>query len=442
MTIKRVFIPSIVAMAVTLAACGLIGFKLSPLPAASAQSNSSQTQRSASGLLPDEQNTVDIVKRYGPSVVAVNVIVSGKRVNPLASIPPQLRPFFRQFMPPDHMQQQQQPVERAAGSGFVIDDEGHILTNFHVIGDALQKGTIKLQPGSSITVRFANSDEEMKVKVVGTNQDYDLALLALEDGSKLPKDAKPIPLTDSSKLQVGEKAIAIGNPFNLQSTVTVGVVSAIQRKQPALVSGVTIPFVQTDAPINPGSSGSPLLNSQGKLIGVNDEILAPNGTFVGVGFAIPANLVKEALPELKKGGVGGVSAKIPNSARIGITAVDVSEYPASIREYLNMPEHGVVVIGVAPGGPAEKAGLQAAQFSLSAGGRNWPAGGDIIIAANDHKLTGVRDLQKVVLEHKAGDTITLKVWHHGETRNVDVTLAKVKSDESSQSGSPESGQSQ
>lgn len=424
MKMQRIFVSLVAVVAVALLAAGLFGPNLSAMSSAFAQAENSHAQRSPSGLLPDEQNTVDIVNEYGPSVVAVNVTVRGQRVNPLASVPPQLRPFFRQFAPQG--QQQQQQMERAAGSGFVIDDKGHILTNFHVIADALNTGTINLRSGAKITVRFANSDEEMAVKVIGTNRDYDLALLALKDADKLPDHVKPIPLEHSDELQVGQKAIAIGNPFNLQSTVTVGVISAIQRKQPALVSGVTIPFVQTDAPINPGSSGSPLLNSEGKLIGINDEILAPNGTFVGVGFAIPADIIKEALPDLKKGGVSGVTAQIPHRPRIGITAVGVSDYPEEVRKYLNLPEHGVVIVSVAPDGPADKAKLQPAQFAISAGGRNWPTGGDIIIAADGDKLTSVRDLQKIVLKHKAGETIALTVWRHGETRKVDVTLEKVE----------------
>lgn len=423
MTMKRVFDPLVAMMVVTLAAYALFGVNLSPIPDAFAQPTNDQSLRSAGGLLPDEENTVDIVDWYGPSVVAVNVTVRGQRVNPLASIPPQLRPFFRQFAPQSHQQPQ---MERAAGSGFVVDGQGRILTNFHVVAHALNTGTVTLRPGAKITVRFANSDKEVAVKVIGTNRDYDLALLALENPDQLPDSAKPIPLGDSDNLQVGQKAIAIGNPFNLQSTVTVGVVSAIQRKQPALVSGVTIPFVQTDAPINPGSSGSPLLNSAGKVIGINDEILAPNGTFVGVGFAIPAGIIKKALPDLKKGGVQGVTAQIPNKPRIGITAVGVDDYPKEVRQYLNLPAHGAVIVSTAPGGPADKAGLEPAPFAISGGGRDWPAGGDILIAADGQKLTSVRDLQKLVLNHKAGETIALTVWRHGETRKVDVTLAVIE----------------
>lgn len=415
MKMKRALVPLVAMMVLTLTAGALFGPNLSPTLDAFAQT--------ANGLLPGEENTADIVDQYGPSVVAVNVTVRGQRVNPLASIPPQLRPFFRQFAPQGHQQPQ---IERAAGSGFVVDGQGHILTNFHVVAHALNTGTIKLRSGAKITVRFANNDQQMAVKVIGTNRDYDLALLALKDGSQLPSSVKPIPLGDSDNLQVGQKAIAIGNPFNLQSTVTVGVVSAIQRKQPALVNGVTIPFVQTDAPINPGSSGSPLLNSAGKVIGINDEILAPNGTFVGVGFAIPAATIKKVLSNLKKGGVSGVTAQIPNKPRIGVTVISTDEYPKQVRQYLNLPEHGAVIVSTAPGGPADKAGLEPAPFAISAGGRNWPTGGDILIAADGQKLASVRDLQKLVLDHKAGETITLTVWRHGKTRKVDVTLAVIE----------------
>src|SRR5699024_2970426 len=165
-----------------------------------------------------------------------------------------------------------------------------------------KSGTAELKDNAKMTVQFAGSSANLPVTVVGVNQSYDLALLQLEDPDKLPEGAIPMPLADSSDVEVGQKAIAIGNPFGLESTVTQGIVSAINRRQPALVSGVPLPYSQTDAPINPGNSGGPLVNSKGQVIGINDEILAPNGTFVGVGFAIPSNLLKKNLDELKGGG--------------------------------------------------------------------------------------------------------------------------------------------
>lgn len=422
MKTKRDFAYLVAFISITLCACTMGGSDMAPISDAAAQAADAPPGASDT-LLPSELNTVRIVQQYGPSVVAVNVTVKGQRVNPLQNIPPRLRPFFRQLMP--FSGQNGMRVERAAGSGFVVDGQGRILTNYHVVADALHSGSVQMRSGAQITVRFGDRDKEIPVTVVGTNQDFDLALLALKDSAQLPDNAEPIPLGDADSLRVGQKAIAIGNPFNLQATVSVGVVSAIQREQPALVSGVSIPFVQTDTAINPGSSGSPLLNSAGQVIGINDEILAPHGTSVGVGLAIPASIIKKALPDLKKGGAYGVTGQIRNEPRLGVAALALQEYPAKVRQYLELPDHGAMVIAIVPDGPADKAGLQPAELAIAAEGREWPIGGDVIVAVNGHELGSVRDLQKLVLEHEAGDQLKLTVWNHDEKREVSVTLALI-----------------
>lgn len=374
-------------------------------------------------LLPYEQNTVNIVKRYKNSVVAINVTVRGKRVNPLEGLPPQMRQFFRQFGSP--FTEPKQETERAAGSGFVVDGQGQILTNYHVVSDALNGNSTHLVDNASITVQFPGGNP-LAVKVVGVDQSYDLALLQLQKPDQLPKDARPIPLADSDHIQVGEKAIAIGNPFTLQSTVTQGIVSAVNREQAAKVSGVPIPYVQTDAAINPGNSGGPLIDSQGQVIGVNDEILAPNGTFIGVGLAIPSNLVSETLPKLKAGG-------FIKKAMIGILVEALSHYPKAVRRELNLPDHGLMIVKVKPHGPGAKAGLTGAQFTVNAGGAQWPAGGDIILEADGQKLTSGRTLQKIVFGKTAGATVSLVVLHNGKKRTVDVKLAVLKSQQTESS---------
>ncbi|HYW91028.1 MAG TPA: trypsin-like peptidase domain-containing protein [Gammaproteobacteria bacterium] len=371
------------------------------------------------GRLAYEQNTIDIVNKYGASVVAINVTVKGKRVNPMQNVPPQFRQFFKQFMPPGFNSQQGfQPVERAAGSGFVVDNQDEIITNYHVVGDALENDKAKLAHNAKVTVRFPGEKKELPVKVVGVDQSYDLALLrvAPKDKDKIPKDVQPIPLADSNKVRVGEKAIAIGNPFGLQSTVTQGIVSALNRRQEAMVSGVPISYIQTDAAINPGNSGGPLLNSKGQVIGINDEILAPHGTFIGVGFAIPSNLIRQHLSELQKGG-------FIKKAQIGVSVISLNDYPDSVRQTLNLPDHGVMIVQVAPGGPADKADLKGAQFTVTVNGQQWPAGGDIILKVNGKNVKDASTLQSYVFSHKAGDHVKLEIEHKGHKRNVTVTLA-------------------
>ncbi len=368
-------------------------------------------------LLQYEQNTVNIVKEYKDSVVAINVTVRGKRVNPLEGLPPQMRQFFQQFGAP-LAQQPQQQIERAAGSGFVVDKQGQILTNYHVVSDALNGNSTKLVANATITVQFPGGNK-LPVKVVGVDQSYDLALLQLVHPNQLPKSSKPIPLADSDKVRVGEKAIAIGNPFGLQSTVTQGIVSAVNREQAAKVSGVPIPYIQTDAAINPGNSGGPLLNSDGQVIGVNDEILAPNGTFIGVGLAIPSNLISQTLPQLKAGG-------FIKKAMIGILVEALSHYPKAVREELHLPDHGLMIVKVKPGSPGAKAGLQGAQFTINAEDEQWPAGGDIILKANGEQLDSGRTLQKIVFGKAAGATVTLDILHNGKKKTVKVKLAVLK----------------
>lgn len=418
----RVLLVSVLtASVVSLGACG--ASQPESKPAQNSQSsqqaaNRPDTANQNNAYLTYEKNTVDIARKYHNSVVSINVTVKGKVVNPLKNVPPKMRRFFKQFSP--FMQQQQEKrVERAAGSGFVVDSAGQIVTNYHVIKNSLKSGKAKLKDNAKITVQFAGSGDHLPVTVVGVNQSYDLALLQLKDSAQLPKDTIPIPLADSNDVKVGQKAIAIGNPFGLESTVTQGIVSAINRRQPALVSGVPIPYIQTDAPINPGNSGGPLVNSKGEVIGINDEILAPHGTFVGVGFAIPSSILKKNLEELKSGG-------FVKKAQLGIRIISVKDYPKNVRKYLNLPDYGVMVVGVVKGSPADKIGLKGAQISVSSGGREWPAGGDIILKAEGKKLNSAKRLQNIVYSREAGDKVTLTILRDGKKKTIEAKLAVLK----------------
>ncbi len=412
-------------MGTLIVAVGLVLAGANLFPVVSAQSSSTTTGSQPSALLQNEQNTVNIVDTYGPSVVAINVTVRGQRVNPFQqqNVPPQ----FQQLFP------QQPQVFQAAGSGFVIDARGQIITNYHVVKDALQQGSVNLLSGAKVTVTFPGSQKELPVHVVGADPDYDLALLQLDNPGDLPTGAKPIPLANVANVKVGQKAIAIGNPFGLQSTVTEGIISAMGRELPS-IGQVKIPMIQTDAAINPGNSGGPLLDSAGQVMGINTMIIpgmSANGQAgnIGIGFSVPSSLIQKALPDLKKGGLIGIYAQaldIQNKPRIGVSVIGVDNFPTDVRKTLNMPDHGAVVMQVATGGPAAKAGLEGPAYQANVNGQNYPAGGDIILSADGTSIKTVTDLQRIVLSKKAGDKLSLQVERNGKTRTVTVTLEVVQ----------------
>ncbi len=208
--------------------------------------------------------------------------------------------------------------------------------------------------------------------------------------------------------------------------------SAIARERPGLV-GIGIPFIQTDAAINPGNPGGPLFDSAGKVIGINNAILAPAGrAFVGVGLAVPVDLLRESMDGLMDGGLSDVAAEVgelPERPRLGITAaLSVDDYPAVLKEELDLPDHGVIVVEITTGGPADEAGLNEPTQVVVMAGRTFPIGGDIIVRAEGQDVRRTIELQKVVLEREAGDTVTLEVWHDSQIRSVDVTLEVVPVD--------------
>ena len=394
-----------------------------------------------SGLLSYEQNTINVVNEYGPSVVSVNVTaqaqaqnaqVPGQLQDYLNQLPPQLRDFFNQQMQ-QQPQQSQQPPQQAEGSGFVIDQNGRMITNFHVVRDTLQNNSVKYTQGSSITVTFPGSETEYPVTVVGVNTLYDLALIELKNPGDLPQGVKPIPIANSDNIQVGEKAIAIGNPFGLDSTISAGIVSAVSRFAPS-VGQVEVPYVQTDAAINPGNSGGPLLNSDGQVIGINTQILAGGGGGfgqagnIGIGFAVPSNLLQQSLAQLEQGGVVSLATK----PRLGVSIQSVSDYPQSVRSNLNLPDQGIVVQEVQPGSAAARAGIKGSDFEVMYQGQPIPAGGDVITAVDGKAVTTTAELQNDILNRSGGDTVTLTVVRGGQEQQVKVKLAQV----------PQSGQNQ
>ncbi len=355
-----------------------------------------------------ERNTVEVVRRVGPSVVAVHVSAPGERIDT-----------------------GQDGSRMVGGSGFVVDEDGRIITNFHVVAHALEDPSdpgLELAEGAALTVSYLGTPEqEHAVRVLGANPDFDLALLELVSPEASPAPG-PIRLSDSDRVQVGQKAIAIGNPFGLHSTVTVGIISAVERERPGLI-GIEIPYIQTDAAINPGNSGGPLLDSAGEVIGINNAILSPGGTFAGIGLAVPANLLRGALPELRAGGLSGfaaAAAQLPQRPRLGLeVGLRVADYPPALREELGLPARGVVVTGVSEGGPADQAGIRGPERAAVVDGRPFPVGMDIITAIEGKQVARAMDVQRVVLEHDEGDVVTLRVWRDGAEREVEVTLSVV-----------------
>jgi S1-C subfamily serine protease len=375
----------------------------------------------ASALLSDELNTIEVIDLYGPSVVAITVAVRGQATGPFEGAPDDEVPEdFERF---ERFFGDRVPVRQSAGSGFLIESEGqpYLVTNFHVVEGALEPGTADAVDEAVITVAFpADADEDVPVDVVGVNPSFDLALLQLQDDAQLPP-ATPLAIADSSDLRVGQKTIAIGNPFGLQSSVTSGIVSALGRFVPT-IGGLPVPMIQTDAAINPGNSGGPLLDSSGRLIGINTALVNPLGrSFAGLGFAVPSDLLTESLANLELGGVTDVSSTRP---RLGIAAQSLELLPIPVRDELQLPDAGVAILGVEAGSAADKAGLQGTQDTIVLDEAfEFPAPHDIIVAIDGEAVDSVEDVaMKVTYESAAGDELDFSVIRDGVEISVLVRL--------------------
>ncbi len=369
--------------------------------------------RFQSAYLENERNTIEIVRKAGPGVVFVAVRTNAKVVRP--KLPPgfeDFAPFFEPFVV---------PPQEGTGSGFVIDKEGHVITNYHVV-----KGADRIE------VRFQGDPKPYPARVVGAVPPMDIALLQVD----APKaKLHPIPLGDSDRVVVGQKAVAIGNPFGLDFTVTEGIVSAI-RKNPGVESSLIPYLIQTDAAINPGNSGGPLLDSHGRVIGINAAILSPSvqtgaPQFASIGFAIPINLAKEYLDEMKAGKTLTADEIIRSRPRLGVTVLPVEAYPEAIRRRFKLPDHGLVIQEVEKGSPAEKAGLRGAKehiyvYTPSGDVLDFGVGGDVIVEADGVPIQSINDLRAVLFSKREGDSVTLKVVRDGKERTVVVRLAVVR----------------
>ncbi len=286
----------------------------------------------------------------------------------------------KQFGGPDD------PMQRAQGSGFVYDRDGTVVTNQHVVDGA-----------SSVSVRFSNGSTH-RAEVVGTDPSTDLAVLKVDAPESL---LEPLALGDSSALDVGDAVAAIGSPFGLEGTLTTGVVSALHRQMTAPNNFTITDSIQTDAAINHGNSGGPLLDARGRVVGVNAQIESDSGGNDGIGFAIPSNTVRSIVSQLLDTGT-------VEHAYLGIGLVTV--------------ENGVAVTEVREDTPAARAGLQAATGTETVDGEEVPNGGDVIVAVDGDPVASSAELQSAIDSHEPGDSVTLTVLRDGDRRTVEVTL--------------------
>jgi len=343
----------------------------------------------ASAALPS-QGYADLVEKVSPAVVFISSTHTPKKTAQRSEQAPFLSPFppgspfyefFKQFQ--ERMQQQPQRPVVALGSGFIIDPEGDIVTNNHVV-DGADKIQVKLPDGR----RF-------DATVVGTDPRTDLALLKVEASKPLPY----VTFGDSDKLRVGDIVLAVGNPFGLGGTVTAGIVSARNRN---INAGPYDDFIQTDAAINRGNSGGPLFNTEGKVVGVNTAIFSPNGGSVGIGFAIPSSIAKQVIAQIKDHG----------SVERGWLGVKIQTVTPEIARAVGLDApKGALVSEVIPDSPAAKAGVRQ---------------GDIIVGYDGKTVANMRALPRLVAATTPNSTVEIELWRDGRTKRIQVAIAELK----------------
>src|SRR5215813_9122742 len=323
----------------------------------------------------EEQNNIGVYRKNIDSVVNI----TSKAVT---------FDFFYGLMP-----------QEGQGSGFIIDKEGHILTNNHVIADARQ-----------VEVTLHNR-KKYRATIVGTDRAHDLAVIQI----KAP-DLTPMVLGDSRNLQVGQKVYAIGNPFGLSGTLTSGIVSSIRSVQEP--DGMTIDeAIQTDAAINPGNSGGPLLNSHGEVIGINTMIASSVGQNAGIGFAIPVNTAKAVLNDLLTLG------RVRRPA-LGVVTLPIS--PDIADELGLAADSGLLIIRVVPGGAADRAGMRGGSERAYLGNMPIMVGGDLIVAIDGEEVQDQQELSRIMNSHRAGDTVKITIYRAKRKMDVDVTLGEPR----------------
>jgi S1-C subfamily serine protease len=292
---------------------------------------------------------------------------------------------------------------QALGSGFVIDKAGHIVTNYHVIEGADQ-----------IEVSFSNQDT-LRATLVGSDPSTDIAVLRVEASSR---SLTPLAFGDSAAVRVGDPVVAIGNPFGLARTTTAGIVSAVQERTITAPNGYPIDHViQTDAQINSGNSGGPLLNARAQVIGVNSQIAPAQGSTgnVGIGFAVPSNTVKDVVAQL-------VATGKVDRAFLGIGGSTVTEELA--RSFRLPVDAGVLVESVGDGTAADRAGLEAGTDTTVVAGQSYTLGGDVIVAVDGRRVGSLEELRDELQDHKPGDTVEVEIYRGNRPMTLDVTLGR------------------
>jgi S1-C subfamily serine protease len=289
----------------------------------------------------------------------------------------------------------------ATGSGFVVDEQGNIITNAHVVEGA-----------DSVEVSFDENGDSVPAEVKGVDTSTDIAVLKV-DPSDVKGGVTPVPLGDSSQVEVGDPVIAIGNPFGYSRTVTTGIVSGLQRQIRA-PNGFTIPdVIQTDASINPGNSGGPLLDANGRVIGINSQIATGGGQgSVGIGFAVPINTAKRLLPDLKAG-------ESIERAYLGVQMQGVTK---QLAEDLSLAtDHGALIVSVTPDSPADKAGLRGGRTETSQG---IPAGGDVIVAIDGKEMRDEDHVATTIASHQPGDEVEIEYYRGSDKETATVELTE------------------
>ena len=327
-------------------------------------------QRPDDRLGADEQSTIDVFSKFSRSVVHITSLETHR----------------------DRMTLDVSEIPQGTGSGFVWDQDGHIVTNFHVV-----------QGGDRASVTL-NDNSTYPATIVGRAPDKDIAVLHIDAP---PQKLLPLPLGQSSQLKVGQKVLAIGNPFGLDQTLTTGVVSGLGREIKSVTQVSIFDVIQTDASINPGNSGGPLLDSAGRLIGINTAIYSPSGANAGIGFAVPVDTVNLIVPQLLKFG------KI---TRPGL-GINVLTDQVAAQNGID----GVVIVAVVSGGPAELAGLSGVKQD-----RNGPRLGDVIVGIEGVAIHRSSDLFKALESHKVGDEIEVTVESERQRRTVKLKLQAVR----------------
>lgn len=336
----------------------------------------------------------DLVERVAPAVVNISTAkeVAGEGL-PVPQFPPgsPFEEFFKEFF--DRERQKRPRRSMSLGSGFIVDPEGYVVTNNHVIADA-----------DEITV-ILSDDSEYRAEVVGHDPKTDLALLKIERDEPFAY----VEWADSDKVRVGDWMIAIGNPFGLGSSVTAGIVSARGRD---IRTGPYDDYFQVDAAINRGNSGGPSFDLEGRVFGVNTAIFSPSGGNVGIGFAIPSNLARRIIDSLREKG------RVVR-AWLGVRIQSVTD---EIAESLGLDEaYGALVASTVPGGPAQAAGIEP---------------GDVILEFDGQRIDKMRSLPRIVAETPVGEAVEVVIWRRGERRTIEVTLAELPSDEELAAVSP------